>query len=160
MREADGSYRYIIGFDRSDQPVTDADKQTAEWRQGLRDNNVIAQFHADGSVSVKKGGMFTRARNFRTIDDFSKEVNGKIDSYVNHYKQQENRRRSGYISQIAAENLKTELKSKETGMALRSFGKQMKSEIHSAKVQATAAQDMKARVNRVIDEARKKTRKR
>lgn len=156
VKTEDGHYIYKGGFDKSDRAV---DTQSAEYRRDLQSYNVHAKFNADGSVTVTKGGLFDRKRNFSTIDAFQKEANSRLDKSIAYHKQQEQLTKNGRISQIAAENLRTSVRN-DTANALRKFGQYMSDSAHSSRTNAAAAQDMKARLDKVVSDAKKKVKRR
>ena len=153
-KDADGRYIYKVGFEKSTGAI---DKNSTEYKRALRDYNVKAQFNADGSVTVTKGGLYSQKRKFKSVDAFQKETETRIDKYIDYYKKQEQATSQGRISQIQAENLKSSLKNSASYHSpLQQFGKSLTKDMESSRIQQTAAQDMKTRLAHACSEAKKK----
>lgn len=151
--DSEGRYRYLYGFIQDHEPV---DKNSAEYRRALSDYNVKVKFNSDGSVTVAKGGIYNKKRQFNSIDTFQKETNTKIDKYIDYYKKQEQSSRNGYTTQIEAEALKSNLRETTYHTAIDNFTKGLRKEQHQNKIEYTAAQDMKSRLSVVCDNAKRK----
>lgn len=153
-KDADGGYIYKVGGEKSTGAI---DKNSTEYKRALRDYNVKAQFNADGSVTVTKGGLYNQKRKFKSVDAFQKETETRIDKYIDYYKKQEQATSQGRISQIQAENLKSSLKNSASYHSpLQQFGKSLTKDMESSRIQQTAAQDMKTRLAHACSEAKKK----
>lgn len=153
-KDADGRYIYKVGFEK---PTAAIDKNSTEYKRALRDYNVKAQFNSDGSVTVAKGGMYSKKRKFGSVDAFQKETNSRIDRAVEYYRQQEQATSQGRISQIQAESLKSSLRSAASyHSALQQFGKEMTRDMQSSRIQQEAGKDMKSRLAEVCRKAKKK----
>lgn len=149
----DGSYIYsrpIPNFSNST-----IDTNSPEYKRALRDYNVKAQFYADGSVSVSKGGLFSRKQKFKNINDFQNEANKRIDNQVNRWKSEENRVKSGRLTQIEAENIRLTVRNKSSAIALKDIHKGFKEQITTSRTYIKAGEDMKRRLKRAINNARK-----
>lgn len=145
-------YIYKVNWDKSEKKI---DKTSTEYQRALRDYNVKATFNSDGTVSVTKGGIFSRKVKFKTISAFEKEVNKRLDGYKNYYDNSAKLTKSGRISQLKAEVLKGYIRN-DTPNALKKFNKEMQDSLLSARTRSAAAQDMKERLYAVIDKAKKK----
>lgn len=155
VKNENGEYVYKGYIDKSDVRV---DTSSAEYKQALRDNNVKVKFNANGTVTVTSGGLFDRKRTFKTIEAFQQEANSRIDRNIEYDKRQAERTRKGIISQLHAENIRSDFSSKTSGDAKRAVEKQLRSAIKSQETRAAAAQDMKQRLARAIEEAKRKRR--
>lgn len=134
------------------------DTNSSEYKRALRDFNVKAQFNADGSVSVANGGLFSRKQKFKNTSDFQKEANKRIDSRVNYWKSEENRVKSGKLTQIEAESIKSTIKNKSKSMAIKDINKSFKEQITQARTYSEAGEDIKRRLSIAISNSRKNSR--
>lgn len=151
-KTADGEYVYKVGFDKTDYRI---DTDSSEYKKALQGYNIKASFKADGSVSVAKGGLFSKKRTFKTIDAFEKEANKKLDAYKAYYDRDTRLTKSGRITQLQAENLKS-LIYNDTPNALKRFNDSLKTSLMSSRTRSVAAQDMKERLSVAVRNARKK----
>lgn len=135
------------------------DTNSSEYKRALRDFNVKAQFNADGTVSVANGGLFSRKQKFNNTSDFQKEVNKRIDSRVDYWKSEEKRVKSGKLTQIEAENIKSTIKNKSKSMAIKDINKSFKEQIAQARTYSEAGEDMKRRLSNAISNSRKSNKK-
>lgn len=131
------------------------DTSSAEYKRALRDFNVKAQFNADGSVSVASGGLFSRKQKFKNTGDFQKETYKRIDNNISYWKSEENRVKSGKLTQLEAENIKSTVKGKSKSMAIKEINNGFKEQITQAKTYTAAGDDMKRRLSVAISKAKK-----
>lgn len=135
------------------------DTNSSEYKRALRDFNVKAQFNADGSISVANGGLFSRKQKFKNTSDFQKEVDKRIDSRINYWKSEENRVKSGKLTQIEAESIKSTVRNKSKSMAIKDINNAFKEQITQARTYSEAGEDMKRRLSNAISNASKNNRK-
>ena len=149
----DGDYIYS----RSIPSVSDTriDTNSADYKRALRDFNVKAQFNADGSVQVSNGGLFSRKQKFKTTSDFQKEANKRIDNRIDYWKSEESRIKSGRLTQIEAENIKSKVRNESKSMAIKDINNSFKQQIAQARTYSAAGDDMKRRLSAAINNARK-----
>lgn len=131
------------------------DTSSAEYKRALRDFNVKAQFNADGSVSVASGGLFSQKQKFKNTGDFQKETYKRIDNNISYWKSEENRVKSGKLTQLEAENIKSTVKGKSKSMAIKEINNGFKEQIAQAKTYTAAGDDMKRRLSVAINKAKK-----
>lgn len=151
-KTSDDRYIYKGGFDKNDYRV---DKNSAEYKRALRDYNVNAKFHSDGSVTVTKGGLYNRKKNFKSVDDFHKESEKRLNESINYNKIKVADTKKGYIPQIQAENIKSIVRNNSTAQAMQKIGKEMQESINYSNVRIAAAQDMKQRLNVAVSKTKK-----
>lgn len=149
----DGNYIYSRAIPNFSESKIDTNSR--EYKRALRDFNVKAQFNADGSVSVANGGLFSRKQKFKNINDFQKEANKRIDNQVNRWKSEENRVKSGRLTQIEAENIRLTVRNNTPSMAIKAIHKGFEEQITISKTYIKAGEDMKRRLDRVVNNARK-----
>lgn len=149
----DGDYIYSRAIPNFSD--TTIDTNSLEYKRALRDYNVKAQFNADGSVSVAKGGLFSRKQKFKNINDFQNEADKRIDTQVNRWKSEENRVKSGRLTQIEAESIRLTVRNNTPSMAIKNINKGFKEQITTSRTYAKAGEDMKRRLKRVISNAKK-----
>lgn len=147
-----GEYIYKGGFDKSDKAI---DTGSAEYKRALRDYNIKAAFNADGSVSVTKGGLYSQKRTFKTIDAFQADANKRIDNLVAYHDRQAENTRRGVISQLQAENFKPIVRNNISSMAIKEMSKQLENDLLTARTNAAAGRDMKARLSNAIEKRKK-----
>lgn len=138
---------------------TRIDTNSSEYKRALREFNIKAQFNADGSVSVANGGLFSRKQKFKNTSDFQKEANKRIDSRINYWKSEESRVKSGKLTQIEAESIKSTVRNKSKSMAIKDINNAFKEQITQARTYSAAGEDMKRRLSNAISNTRKNNRK-
>ena len=149
----DGDYIYSRAIPNFSD--TTIDTNSLEYKRALRDYNVKAQFNADGSVTVAKGGLFSRKQKFKSINDFQNEADKRIDTQVNRWKSEENRVKSGRLTQLEAEKIRLTVRNNTPSMALKDIHKGFKEQIATSRTYVKAGEDMKRRLKRVINNAKK-----
>ena len=149
----DGSYIYSRAMPNFSD--TTIDTNSLEYKRALRDYNVKAQFNADGSVYVTKGGLFSRKQKFKNINDFQNEANKRIDTQVNRWKSEESRVKSGRLTQIEAEHIRLTVRNNTPSMAIKNINKGFKEQITTSRTHIKAGEDMKRRLKRAINNAKK-----
>lgn len=138
------------------------DQTSPEYQRTLRDYNVHAIFNSDGTVDVTKGGLFTKKRKFKSIDAFEKEVSTRLDGSAKFWQSSIDRIEQGIITQLDAEHIKSTINRQKmyaTATTRKQFGTEISKSMKYPKMRVTAAQQMKARISVVVDEARKKLKK-
>lgn len=138
------------------------DQTSQEYQKTLRDYNVHAKFNSDGTVDVTKGGLFTKKRKFKSIDAFEKEATAKLDGSAAFWQKHIDITEKGIISQLDAEHIKSTINRQKmyaTATTRKQFGTEISKSMKYPKMRVTAAQQMKARISVVVDEARKKLKK-
>ena len=127
------------------------DKSSNDYKRALRENNVKYQIHSDGSVSVEKGGLYNRKRTFKSEKEFRNETNKRIDSNIAFEKKQMDATKSGRMSQIAAENVKSVFRNNPISQAAKKIEKERGENIYRNRTRIAAAESMKARFNRATN---------
>lgn len=149
---SNGDYRYVRALPN---PDTNIDTSSAEYKRALSDYNVKAQFNSDGSVAVKKGGLYSRKTTFKSVDEFQRETNSRIDKQIKYYDGRKSSLLSGNISQIEAENFKHILQTNSSAQALRKINTSLKESITSYNTFIKAGADMKLRLDVLINKRKK-----
>lgn len=157
-KTANGDYRYT-GYIPSSDSVK-IDKNSAEYKRELRNYNVNAQFKADGTVEVTKGGLFTKKRTFKTIDSFEKETSAKLNGSMDYWQKTLDRRAEGYIAEATAQKWKTEMsRTFASPTAKRKYQSEIVDGMKYPKMRISAAQDMKSRLAVAISQAKSRLNK-
>ena len=123
------------------------DTQSNDYKRALRENNVKYQIHSDGSVMVAKGGLYDRKRTFKSEKDFRNETNKRIDANIAFEKKQMDATKSGRMSQIAADHVKTVFNNNPVSQAARIIEKERGDNIYRNRTRIAAAESMKTRFN-------------
>ena len=127
------------------------DKSSDDYKRALRENNVKYQIHSDGSVMVAKGGLYNRKRTFKSEKEFRNETNKRIDANIAFEKKQMDATKSGRMSQIAAENVKSVFRNNPISQAAKKIEKERGDNIYRNRTRIAAAESMKERFNRETD---------
>ena len=123
------------------------DKSSNDYKRALRENNVKYQIHSDGSVMVAKGGLYNRKRTFKSEKEFRNETNKRIDANITFEKKQMEATKSGRMSQIAAENVKSVFRNNPISQAAKKIEKERGDDIYRNRTRIAAAESMKKRFN-------------
>lgn len=154
-KSANGNYRYT-GYIPSVDSVA-IDKSSIEYKRELRNYNVNAQFKADGTVEVTKGGLFTKRRTFKTIDAFEKETSAKLNGSMDYWQKTLDRSAEGYIAEATAQKWKTEMsRTFASPTTKRKYQSEIINGMKYPKMRIAAAQDMKSRLAVAISQAKSK----
>ena len=155
-KTANGDYRYT-GYIPSSDSVK-IDKTSAEYKRELRNYNVNAQFKADGTVEVTKGGLFTKKRTFKTVDAFEKETSAKFNGSMDYWQKALDRSAEGYIAEATAQKWKAEMsRTFASPTTKRKYQSEIINGMKYPKMRIAAAQDMKSRLAVAISQAKKQT---
>lgn len=127
------------------------DKSSNDYKRALMENNVKYQIHSDGSVMVAKGGLYNRKRTFKSEKDFRNETNKRIDANIAFEKNQMDATKSGRMSQIAAENVKSVFRANPISQAAKKIEKERGENIYRNRTRIAAAESMKERFNRTTN---------
>lgn len=127
------------------------DTASSEYRRALQDYNIKAKFNNDGTITVTSGGLFSRKQSFKTAEDFQKEANNRINSRKDYWDRQEQRIKSGRLTQLEAESIKTTVRNNTKSMAIKNINKDFRDRITEARMYSQAAEDMKRRLNNTIE---------
>lgn len=154
IKDTNGKYVYT-GYVDSATGVTD--KNSIEYKSTLKNNNVNAKFINDGTVEVSKGGLFSKKKTFKSIDDFQKEVNTRLDANIKYENTNINNLKNGILpySQVQASTYKNILSNNPSSQAMKLISKDLNKQIKSAKTNLDAIQDMKQRLNVVVNNYKK-----
>lgn len=152
---ANDEYQYSRQIPSFDSKI---DTSSQDYRRALSDYNVKAKFNENGTVSVSSGGLFSRKQTFNSIDSFHKEANSRIDKQKKYWDEQESRIKSGKLTQIEAENIKTTVRNNSKSMAIKKINDGFKERIMEARTYSQAGTDMKQRLSNAVDKAKKKQR--
>lgn len=157
-KSANGDYRYT-GYIPSVDSVA-IDKSSIEYKRELRNYNVNAQFKADGTVEVTKGGLFTKKRTFKTIEAFEKETSAKLNGSMDYWQKALNRSAEGYIAEATAQKWKAEMsRTFASPTTKRKYQSEIINGMKYPKMRIAAAQDMKSRLAVAISQAKSKLNK-
>lgn len=157
-KTANGDYRYTGHIPSSDS--VKIDKNSAEYKRELRNYNVNAQFKADGTVEVTKGGLFTKKRTFKTIDAFEKETSAKLNGSMDYWQKTLDRRAKGYIAEATAQKWKAEMsRTFASPTTKRKYQSEIINGMKYPKMRIAAAQDMKSRLAVAISQAKSRLKK-
>ena len=137
-----GQYIFKGYFNKEDRWV---DTKSPEYKSILSEYNIKAAFHKDGSVSVKSGGLYGRAKKYKSKDAFLSDASKKLDGMKNYYQDVQNATKKGVISQVTAENFKSLVRN-DYPNALRKMKKSMEKDIKTNAMHIHAAEDMKNRL--------------
>jgi hypothetical protein len=145
----DGSYRYL-GF-IPNWTTMQADKQSREYKQAIRDYNIKLQTHSDGTVTVEKGGLYSRKRTFKSKSAFIKDAEKRLrDSSI-----LDDSRLSdiihGIIPQIQAENFRSITRSMSSSMAAKEMKKQIRETMQAAVDRYSAYQTAKTKLQNLFN---------
>ncbi len=132
------------------------DTASAEYKAALRDYNIKAQFHENGKVTVLKGGLFNRKKEFSSVDSFVSESNRRIDSLVERSRAEQRRYKQGRLTQLEAENIKSTVQKKTVSDAANWAKKMIVNNMRSARIRAEAGEDMKRRLAEMVRKKRRK----
>ena len=134
------------------------DETSDTYKNELRSDNVKASFKSDGTVEVANGGLFSRKKKFKNVDAFQSEVNKKLDAKINYYNTSSESIEKGFLpyGQLAAENYANLIKSRTLSDATKQIRKDMEGYIKTNKTKSAAAQDMKERLSKLVDDYRKR----
>ena len=157
-KSANGDYRYT-GYIPSVDSVA-IDKSSIEYKRELRSYNVNAQFKADGTVEVTKGGLFTKKRTFKTIDAFEKETSAKLNGSMDYWQKALDRSAEGYIAEVTAQKWKAEMsRTFASPTTKRKYQSEIINGMKYPKMRIAAAQDMKSRLAVAISQAKSRLNK-
>lgn len=148
-----GDYIYTRAIPNFDD--TKIDTNSAEYKRAIRDFNVKAQFNSDGTVSVGNGGLYSRKQKFKNSNDFQTETNKRIDNRLKYWETEESRVKSGRLTQLEAENIKSAVKGKSKSMAIKEINNNFKEQITETRTYIAAGEDMKRRLSTAISKAKK-----
>lgn len=155
IEDADGNYVYK-GF------VGDYNKKidtnSIEYKRALNSVNVKAKFKADGSVEVVKGGLYSRKRTFKNVDELQKDANNKIDSLIQYEEKRINNTKQGILvlGEVHADNIKTMLRKNVLADAEKKIQEDLQGIIKTSKTNIDAYQNMKNRLNAFISQKKVK----
>ena len=157
-KSANGDYRYT-GYIPSVDSVA-IDKSSIEYKRELRSYNVNAQFKADGTVEVTKGGLFTKKRTFKTIEAFEKETSAKLNGSMDYWQKALDRSAEGYIAEATAQKWKAEMSRTFSSPTTRhKYQSEIINGMKYPKMRIAAAQDMKSRLAVAISQAKSRLKK-
>lgn len=149
-----GDYIYSRSIPSFDDINVDTNSQG--YKRALRDYNIKAKFNENGTVTVTSGGLYSRKQTFKNTDAFSDDATKRIDNLKSYWSGQEQRIRSGVLTQLEAESIKSTVIKSSKSMAIKSINSGFKERISSAMNYTAAADDMKRRLNNAISKAKKR----
>lgn len=126
----DGSYRYL-GF-IPNWTAMQADRQSQAYKQAIRDYNIKLQTHSDGTVTVEKGGLYSRKRTFKSRSEFIKDADKRLSDSGFRDSVRLSAIARGIIPQIQAESFRSITRRMSSSMATKEMNRQIRETMQEA----------------------------
>ena len=143
----DGSYRYTGQAPKWTEMRVD--RGSDEYKRAVREYNILLTRHADGTVTVQNGGLYQREKKFKSMRDFKRDAEKRIDSRGSYDFHDFNSRVHGNVTQIEAESFRSIVRNNSSSMALKKIKQEIDSRMKSTYIRYTALQDAKDRLARL-----------
>ena len=145
----DGSYRYL-GF-IPNWTTMQADNQSQAYKQAIRDYNIKLQTHSDGTVTVEKGGLYSRKRTFKSKSEFKKDAEKRLSDSGFRDVSRLSDIEKGIIPQIQAENFRSITRRLSSSMATKEMNKQIRETMQGAVDRYSAYQTAKTKLQNLFN---------
>lgn len=151
VTERGGEYHY-------ERPVPDVsdvslDFNSDDYKAAMREFNARVSLQEDGSITAKAGPLFPRARTFKTPEAFRDEVEKRIITIRRRYEQEAERLKAGRLTQLEAENIKTQARKMSKSMAVSRINRDLRERALSYRYSMEAADAALARLETVVRRA-------
>ena len=146
-KDDDGSYRYLGRVPNWTEMRVD--KDSPEYKNRLKEYNINLTRHSDGSITVQKGGLYERQKNYKSKKEFLKDAEKRMNSRSYYDDIAFNSKVNGRLSQIEAELYKRIINTSTKSDALKKMNRHFKDSLHSALVRYQAGQDAKAKLKQL-----------
>lgn len=147
VETSDGSYRYTGQAPQWTRMRVD--RSSDEYKRAIREYNIRFTTHADGTVTAQKGGLYQREKKYKSMRDFRRDAEKRINSRGSYDWNDFNSRAHGNVTQIEAESFRTIVRNNSSSMAIKKIKREIDSRMQTAYTRYTALQDAIERIRSI-----------